>query len=207
MSVKIAGLVLAGGLARRMGGGQKALLPLAGRPLLAHVLDRLAPQVDAIALNANAEPAAYAPFGHPVIADTLSGHLGPLAGVLAGLRWAAPIGYTHIASVAGDTPFFPPDLTARLATGLTKATPIAMAATPDPQRGLSRHPTFGLWPVALADDLEAALNTGLRKVVAWTDPIGCATVEFPVTPFDPFFNVNTPADMAEAEKLASDHKL
>ena len=207
MTRSIAGLVLAGGLARRMGGGQKALLPLAGRPLLAHVLDRLSAQVDTIAINANADHDLYAPFDRPVIADTLTGHLGPLAGVLSGLRWAKGTGHTHIVSVAGDTPFFPDTLVNGLSAALTDATPIALAASPDPERGLSRHPTFGLWPTALADDLEAALQGGLRKVVAWTDVHGCATVPFSATPYDPFFNVNAPADMAKAEKLAADHDL
>lgn len=207
MTLSVAGLVLAGGLARRMGGGQKALLTLAGRPLLDHVIARLSPQTGAIAINANSELALYKPYDLPVITDTLDGHLGPLAGVLAGLRWAADQGHTHVASVAADTPFFPETFVARLANALSASTPIAMAATPDPKRGMSRHPTFGLWPVTLADPLETALKDGLRKVIAWTDPIGCAQVEFPATPFDPFFNVNTPADMAEAEKLVSDHKL
>jgi len=207
LSLSVAGLVLAGGLARRMGGGQKALLPLNGKPLLDHVMSRLTPQTDQIAINANADPELYAAFPHPVIADTLPGHLGPLAGVLAGLRWAEGRNISHIVSVAGDTPFFPDDLVDRLGAAVSGETPIALAATPDPERGLNRHPTFGIWPVALADNLEAALTDGLRKVVLWTDTHGCATVPFSATPYDPFFNVNAPADMAKAEQLAADHDL
>jgi molybdopterin-guanine dinucleotide biosynthesis protein A len=192
----IAGVILAGGRATRMGGGDKALLPLAGRPILARVIDRLAPQVDALALNANGDPARFAAFALPVLPDPLPGHPGPLAGVLAGLDWAAARGAEALLTAAADTPFFPADLAARLQA----AGPFAMAATPgDPAP--ERHPTFALWPVALRHDLRAALEAGLRKVVAFTDPHGCATVLFPDA--DAFFNVNTPEDLARAEALAA----
>lgn len=196
-----AGIILAGGLARRMGGGDKALLALAGRPLLAHVIDRLAPQVAEIAINANGDPARFASFGLPVIADTVPGFAGPLAGVLAGMRWAAARGHSHVVSAAADTPFFPPDLAARLATAKGDQ-PIAMAATNDPERGLSEHPTFALWPVDLADDLEYALTQGnMRKVIVWTSRHGCARAVFRDQDM-PFFNVNTPEDLEEAERIA-----
>ena len=153
----VAGVILAGGLARRMGGGDKALLELAGRPLLAHVIERLAPQVDELVLNANGDPARFAQFGLPVVPDTVEGFAGPLAGVLAGMRWAAARGHQDVASAAGDTPFFPTDLVARLQAARGDQ-PICMAATRDPERGLSEHPTFALWPVRLADDLEKSLT-------------------------------------------------
>jgi len=201
--MKIAGVILAGGLARRMGGGDKALLELGGETLLARVIARLKPQVGEMVLNANGNPARFAEFGLPVVADTVAGFAGPLAGVLAGMRWAASRGHTHVASAAGDTPFFPADLVARL----TQATrsggqPIAMAATNDPERGLSEHPTFGLWPVDLADNLEEALTVGnMRKVIVWTSRHGCARAVFDEGAEFPFFNVNTPEDMVEAERI------
>lgn len=203
VSGKIAGVILAGGLARRMGGGDKALLKLAGQTLLARVIDRLAPQVGPLALNANGDPRRFAPFGLPVIPDTVGGFAGPLAGVLAGLRWAEGEGCSHIATAAADTPFFPDDLVERLVHAAQQNTqPIALAATEDPIRGLSEHPTFGLWPVALADDLERALKDGLRKVIVWTSRHGAARAIFNDAGAWPFFNVNTPEDMAEAERIA-----
>ena len=198
----VAGVILAGGLARRMGGGDKALLQAAGRPLLAHVIDRLAPQVAEIAINANGDPARFAGFGLPVIADTVDGFVGPLGGVLAGMRWAAARGHSHIVSAAADTPFFPDDLVARLQAAKGEM-PISMAATNDPVRGLSEHPTFALWPVDLADDLEYALTDGnMRKVIVWTSRHGCARAVFDEEGM-PFFNVNTPEDLAEAERMAA----
>ncbi|MEO1775121.1 MAG: molybdenum cofactor guanylyltransferase MobA [Pseudomonadota bacterium] len=200
--MRIAGVILAGGLARRMGGGDKALLSLAGRPLLGHVIDRLAPQVETVVLNANGDPDRFAPFALPVVADTVEGFAGPLAGVLAAMRWAAPQGITHVASAAADTPFFPTDYVAQLAAALTAETPIAMAATVEPKRGLGEHPTFALWPVDLADDLEDALTRGgLRKIIVWASRHGIARVEFAGD--RQFFNVNTPEDLAEAEGIAA----
>lgn len=202
------GVILAGGLATRMGGGDKILLPLGQGTLLDHVLARLVPQVADVALNANGDPARLAGLKLPVIADSIEGHAGPLAGVLAGLDWAAARGGDSIVTVAGDTPFFPCDLVPRLllaAEGM--AHPLALAASP---RGAAqtrsmtgdviRHPTFGLWPVALRDDLRAALSGGLRKVVMWTDKHEGRLALFDETP-DPFFNVNTPDDLAKAEAM------
>ena len=204
---KINGVILAGGLARRMGGGDKAASQIAGQSMFDRVKFRLAPQVGAIALNANGDLARFAELGLPVIPDSIGDFPGPLAGVLAGMDWAASEGATHILTVAADTPFFPTDLCERLSAAINIETPIALAATPDPKRGMSRHPTFGLWSVALADDLRAALKDGIRKVVLWTDQHDVATVPFPIDPFDPFFNVNTPDDMATAEALAREHGL
>ena len=205
--MKIAGVILAGGLARRMGGGDKALLRLGGETLLARVIARLTPQVGEIVLNANGEPARFAEFGLPVVADTVSGFAGPLAGILAGMRWAAERGYTHMASAAGDTPFFPADLVTQLANAVQSGgQPIALAATNDPERGLSEHPTFGLWPVDLADNLEESLTVGnMRKIIVWTSRHGCARAVFDEGAEFPFFNVNTPEDIVEAERILKEH--
>lgn len=200
---EIGGVILAGGLARRMGGGDKALLKLDGRTLLDRIVDRLSPQIGPLALNANGDPARFTRFGLPVIPDTVEGFAGPLAGVLAGLRWAKDQGCSHIVTAAADTPFFPADLVERLRQAAEENhQPIALAATHDPQRGLSEHPTFGLWPVALADDLEHSLKDGLRKVIVWTSRHGAARAVFDDAGPLPFFNVNTPDDMAEAERIA-----
>ena len=189
------GVILAGGLASRMGGGDKGLLPLGGATILGHVIDRLSPQVAGLALNANGDPGRFALFGLPVLPDSIGGYAGPLAGVLAGLDWAAEQGADHIVTAAADTPFFPADLVPQLVLAAeTKGKPIALARTEN-----GRHPTFGLWPVALADDLREALNDGVRKVVQWTDRHGTAMADFPSDRFDPFFNVNTPEDLLQAE--------
>jgi molybdopterin-guanine dinucleotide biosynthesis protein A len=200
-SVSIAGVILAGGLAQRMGGGDKCLLPLGGRPLLAHVIARLAPQVDRLGISANGDPARLKAFGLPVLADSVAGYPGPLAGVLAGLDWAAEEGAALLVSAAGDTPFFPADLVAGLQAAVAEAgTLLAIAATPAEGGGTERHPTFGLWPVAMREDLRAAISGGTRRVVDWTEPRGCARAVFH-GPGQPFFNINTPADLARAEAM------
>lgn len=196
------GVILAGGRATRMGGGDKGLLRLGDQTLLDRVIDRLAPQVAGLALNANGAAARFDGLDLPVLADSVEGYAGPLAGVLAGLDWAAEQGAETIVTAAADTPFFPGDLVPQLLlAGESMAHPLVLAATPDPQRGTVRHPTFGLWPVALRDDLRAALEGGLRKVVLWTDQHGGRIAHFPVGRFDPFFNVNTPEDLSRAEAL------
>jgi molybdenum cofactor guanylyltransferase len=199
--VTIAGIVLAGGQSRRMGGGDKCLRLLAGRPILAHILERARPQVAALALNANGDPRRFAGFGLPVVADSIADFAGPLAGVLAGLDWAATTlpEATHVASFAGDAPFLPRDLVARLKAALADGHDLACAASSG-----RAHPVFGLWPVALRETLRAALAVeGLRKVDQWTQRFRLATVEFAAAPFDPFFNTNRPEDLAEAERLAA----
>lgn len=182
-----------------MGGGDKGALVLAGRSLLDRVIDRLGPQVGPMMLNANGDGGRFAEYGLPVVRDPVPGYPGPLAGVLAGMDWAAEAGLSHIVTAAADTPFFPRDLVLRLARAAARAnTPIALAATQEEGR-LTRHPTFGLWPVNLRADLRAALDGGVRKVVLWTDKHGAATAAFDD---GAFFNINTPEDLAQAERLA-----
>ncbi|MEX5727178.1 molybdopterin-guanine dinucleotide biosynthesis protein A [Rhodovulum iodosum] len=200
MTERLPAVILAGGRATRMGGGDKPLLSLGGQSILSHVIARLAPQCAPIALNANGDATRFAHLGLPVLADTLPDHPGPLAGVLAGLDWAAAQGAAQVVTVAGDTPFFPPDLAVRLQAAQSRAG-LALAATEDATGTLRRHPTFGLWPVALRDDLRAALKGGLRKVVLWTDAHGAGTAAFDAREVDPFFNINRPEDLAAAERL------
>ena len=194
------GLILAGGRATRMGGGDKGRLMLAGRPLIARVIDALGPQVDRLALNANGPAARWDDLGLPVLPDPVADRPGPLAGVLAGLDWAAGLGCPHIVTAAADTPFLPPDLVPRL---LLAAGPsgLALAATREGDRAWPQ-PTFGLWPVALREDLRAALDGGIRKIVAWTERHDAGLAVFDTEPWDPFFNVNTPEDLARAEDMA-----
>ena len=188
------GVVLAGGLARRMGGGDKPLRDLGGRPLLAHVLERLAPQVAGVAINANGEGARFAAFGLPVWPDTLPGHPGPLAGILAAME-NSPAEW--VVTVPGDGPFLPADLVARLHAAREAAgTKLACAAS-----GGWAHPPIALWPRALAGALRAAVEGGERKIDRWTATLGCSQAEWPVQPLDPFFNANTPEELAEATAL------
>ncbi|RME18380.1 MAG: molybdenum cofactor guanylyltransferase MobA [Alphaproteobacteria bacterium] len=194
------GVILAGGRARRMGGGDKGLLELAGAPILAHVIARLAPQVSRLALNANGAPERFSGFGLPVLSDPIPGQPGPLAGILAGLDWAASLGARAIVTAAADSPFFPHDLAARLIAGAGPGS-FALAAT---REGL--QPTFGLWPVALRDDLRAAIEGGARRVGEWALLQGAARVPFPEGKPDPFFNINTPEDLARAEEIMAGMK-
>lgn len=185
-----------------MGGGDKGMLRVGDAMLLDHVLARLGPQCGELAINANGDPARFSHFGLPVFADTLADFPGPLAGVLAGLDWAAENGADAIVTAAADTPFLPRDLVARLGdAAAAKKVPIALAASPDETGAPRRHPTFGLWPVSLREDLRAELSGGLRKIVLWAERHGYATALFAASPFDPFFNVNTPQDMAHAEAI------
>ncbi|MGE0723072.1 MAG: molybdenum cofactor guanylyltransferase MobA [Alphaproteobacteria bacterium] len=192
----IAGVLLAGGLSRRMGGGDKSLRTLAGRPVLDHVVARARPQVAALALNANGDPARFASYGLPIVPDDVPEFPGPLAGVLAGLDWAAgEAGATHVASFATDAPFLPADLVARLAAAVDGGADLACAAS-----GGRAHPVFGLWPVALRQELRrAVVDEGIRKVDRFTARFRLVQVDFAVAPVDPFFNVNRPADLAAAE--------
>ncbi len=203
MSGAVAGVVLAGGLSRRMGGGDKGLKHIGGRSILDRVIARLAPQVGPMALNANGDPARFAHLGLPVIADSFDGYAGPLAGVLSALDWAAGLGRERVVTVAGDTPFFPRDLVRRFVqVAAEEQARIVLAGVADPARGVVRQPTFGLWPVELREDLRRALDEGTRKVVAWSDRHETATAVFDGADGpDPFFNINTPHDIRQAEAL------
>jgi len=199
--MKIAGVLLAGGQSQRMGGGDKNLRPLGGKPMLAHVIERAKPQVDALVLNANGDPQRFAGFGLPIIADSISGFAGPLAGVLAGLDCAATNlpDAELVASFATDAPFFPRDLVRRLAVALEEGGFDLACAQSNGQA----HPVFALWPVSLRDALREALAGGLRKVDRWTARYKLVEVEFAAEPVDPFFNANRPDDLAEAERLVT----
>ena len=204
--MNIVGLLLAGGQSRRMGGGDKALRLLGGRSLLERVIERLRPQTAALVLNANGDPRRFAGFGLPVVADSIADFAGPLAGILAGLDWAAahrpncPV----VASVATDAPFLPEDLVSRLLQGMdTAGAELACAAS-----GGQAHPVIGLWPVRLRDELRrAVVEEGVRKVDVWTARYRLATVPFAdevpgLGPgIDPFFNANRPEDLDRAAAL------
>jgi molybdenum cofactor guanylyltransferase len=198
----VPGVVLAGGLARRMGGGDKPLREIGGQAILARVIARLAPQCECLLLSANGDPLRFASFGLPVVADGVQDYPGPLAGILAGLDWAAAHrpNAQWILSAPGDCPFLPRDLVSRLRRAVSAQDgELAVAAS----QGRS-HPVIGLWKVALRDALrEALVVEGLRKVDDWTGRYRVATVAWPADPFDPFFNANTIDDLAEAERLAA----
>ena len=195
------GLVLAGGLARRMGGGDKARLQIGGITILDRVLATLSAQCPGIIINANGDPARFADTGCTVVPDNVEGYPGPLAGVLAGLDWLAAqdTGIEWMVSVPGDCPFLPDDLVERLHQARReKGTALACARS-----GEWRHPVIGLWPLALRQDLRMALvENGLRKIEVWTARHGIAIADWPAAPVDPFFNVNTREDAAEAERIA-----
>ena len=186
-----------------MGGSDKALHMLAGKPMLAHVVERLAPQVASLVLNANGDPERFAHFGLTVVPDTVEGYPGPLAGLLAGLRWA--MAHTPearwVVTISSDAPFLPLDLVQRLAAAAETDRSVVCAASGD-----RIHPVVGLWPVQLADDLEQQLRSGLRRMMDWTNRHAAVAVDFPFVRFhgrmlDPFFNVNTPEELAEASAL------
>ena len=195
------GVILAGGLARRMGGGDKTMRAIAGRPILDHVIERLAPQCASLILNANGDPARFDAWGLPVVPDDVPDFAGPLAGVLAALDWTAlhHPAIEWVVSVAGDCPFLPRDLVARMQTERTAMqAELAVAASGD-----QSHPVVGLWKVSLREALRHALVVEeCRKIDRWTARYRLVTTRWPVTPVDPFFNANTPDDVAEAEALA-----
>jgi molybdenum cofactor guanylyltransferase len=197
----IPAVLLAGGLARRMGGGDKPMRTIKGRTILERVIARLTPQCDGLILNANGDPARFAAFGLPVIADGVADFPGPLAGILAGLDCTAANRpeVSHILSAAADCPFLPRDLVARLDQARrAQGAELAVAAS-----GEQTHPVIGLWSVALRDELRHALVVeDIRKIDRWTERYPLATVTWPTTPLDPFFNANTVEDVAEAERLA-----
>lgn len=207
----IAGVILAGGLSRRMGGGDKGLLDVGGTRLIGRVIDSVRPQVSHLAINANGPPDRFFEFGLPVIEDPIDGFVGPLAGVLAGMRWAETLAadVSHLLTVSSDAPFLPDDLAEQLRQ-TAKAAPdgaIVLAAS-DGQV----HPVIGLWPVRHADDLESALKEGVRKVLRWTDRHGTVQAAFEpqhigAARVDPFFNANTPEELQEARDLIAAQTL
>jgi molybdopterin-guanine dinucleotide biosynthesis protein A len=200
MMARTAGIILAGGRSTRMGGAEKAFLAIDGKPLVARAIERLRPQVERLAINANGDPARFAAFGLPVVADTVPGFAGPLAGILAGMRWAAERECQAVATVAVDTPFLPVDLAARLEAAREGETDRPVVA----ESGGRLHPVFGLWPVALADELAAFLDAGETfKVAAFAQRCGAITAVFPTDPSDAFFNINRPEDLAAAEARAA----
>ncbi len=189
-----------------MGGGDKGLLELAGRPMLGHVICRLSPQVGRVVINANGDAMRFAAFGLPVVPDTIGGFVGPLAGVLAGMRWAAinTPQARWVVTAAGDAPLLPSDLVARL----VKATARRPGAIALAQSHGELHPVIGLWPIALAQDLEEQLRSGVRKVLHWTDRHGTMPVPFPPArigglDIDPFFNANTPQELDQLRAMLS----
>ncbi len=195
----VLGVVLAGGQARRMGGGDKCLTMLGDVPLLTHVVRRAQPQVRRLILNVNGDPGRFLAYDLPKVPDAIPGRVGPLAGVMTAMRWAeehAP-DCRWVASFPSDTPFIPRDLVARLMLAVaTEQADLACAAS-----GNRPHPVVGLWPVALADALEAALKKGMRKIDAWTAAYTLSVVPFAARPVDPFFNINRPEDVATARTL------
>jgi molybdopterin-guanine dinucleotide biosynthesis protein A len=200
--VQVTGIILAGGRGLRLGGANKSFLKLAGRPLLAHVIARAKPQVDALIVNANTDHDAFAAFGLPVVPDCMPGFLGPLAGILAGLAWTKS---NHpeaewLATFPNDCPFFPEDLVARLiAAARAEKALVASAASAG-----RHHPVFAVWSTAIhATPEEIFKEKGVRRVDAGLALFSNTKVEFRVQGVDPFFNVNTPEDLAAAERLVS----
>jgi molybdopterin-guanine dinucleotide biosynthesis protein A len=202
MRHKICGVILAGGLARRMGGGDKGLRDLAGRPILAHILERVRPQVTCLVVNANGDASRFAEFRLPVAPDAVEGNAGPLAGVLTGMEWAARHASVCdlILTVPSDAPFLPRDLVERLERAMiAEGADIACASS-----GGRTHPPIALWPVSLAEELrEAMTREEIRKVDVWTARYKVAVAEWPTEPLDPFFNANKPEDLAAAEEMAA----
>ena len=206
MTEAVAGVLMAGGQSRRMGGGDKCLRRLAEKPVLTHVIERVRSQVGPLVLNANGDPARFSAFGLPVVADAVGDFAGPLAGVLTGLEWAAEHApnCTWLASFATDAPFLPENLVARLLAAV-EAEGADMACAASEGRN---HPVFGLWPLRLRHDLRSAMiEEDIRKVDVWTARYRLARVAFPLCqtpagPLDPFFNANRPEDLTEAERFA-----
>jgi len=190
-----------------MGGGDKCLRPLAGKPILVHIIERLRPQVADMIINANGHLGRFNSFDLPVVEDNVAGFAGPLAGIQAGLRW---IGRNrpdcaYGVTVATDTPFFPTDLVQRFLAEVRDPPALLVARS-----AAGTHPVIGLWPLALADDIEASLKQGRHKVGGFTEQYGAIDVPFPPVrvggrEIDPFFNINRPEDLAEAEALMSEH--
>ncbi len=202
----VVGILLAGGGSSRMGGGDKCLRMLGGKPILAHIIERLNPQVSDMILSANGDASRFARFGLPVVADRITGLAGPLAGIHAGLEWvkANRPAIRYAVSVATDTPFIPGDLVTQFLAAVEGRAALVVARS---EGGV--HPVIGLWPVELAAELGASLKAGVRKVGVWTETQGATEVSFPQIELggrriDPFFNINRPDELAEANALLTE---
>ena len=194
--MSVLGVILAGGLSTRMRGEDKSLMPLAGLPLIGHAINRLSSQVDRIIINTNGNHSDFNSFGLPIVSDTIEGFLGPLSGILAGMDYAAEYGYSHLLTVAADTPFFPDDLCQRLLIDCCK---INIAKTQSIVDQHNLHPTFGLWDVGLRENLRTALMSDMRKVMGFVKKHEWRSITWIKKDYDPFFNVNTPEDMENAK--------
>ena len=202
LSGRIVGLILAGGASSRMGGGNKTLLDVNGQPIICHVIDRLSGQVDKVVINANSHLSEIHTYGYPVVSDSFPERLGPLAGIHSGLKWAKHNDYPWVATVAGDTPFFPLDIVEELSNSLNKKGGCISIAATRAQGRLWPHPTFGIWSVDLLDDLENALDSNIRKVLDWANQHNPHIVEISTHVNDPFLNINTPNDLAFANRVS-----
>jgi molybdopterin-guanine dinucleotide biosynthesis protein A len=205
MPERVVGVLLAGGKSSRMGGGDKCLRELGGRQILARIIERLGPQVTEIVINANGNPSRFDSFRLPVVADDITGYQGPLAGVHAGLHWVKTSrpDADYVVTVAADTPFFPENLVRKLLSARDKDSSFRIA-----ESDKGTHPVIGLWPMELAEALEHSLRRGERKVTTWTkdhgaQPVFFSEIEVGGRKIDPFFNINAPEDLAEAEGLLS----
>lgn len=194
------GVILAGGQAQRMGGIDKGRLKIGDASILEIIIKCLSFQLDKIVLNANGDLTRFSDLEIDVIPDTIKGYVGPLAGILSGLRFAEQNGFSSILTVASDTPFFPVDLLSKLSNVSPQQSALISIAATRQKDKLIRHPTFGLWSVSLADDLEKNIHAGLRKIVLWADKHSAKTVLFPSPEYDPFFNINTQGDLEEAQR-------
>ena len=194
------GVILAGGQAQRMGGIDKGRLKIGDASILEIIIKCLSFQLDKIVLNANGDLTRFSDLEIDVIPDTIKGYVGPLAGILSGLRFAEQNGFSSILTVASDTPFFPVDLLSKLSNVSPQQSALISIAATKQKDKLIRHPTFGLWSVSLADDLEKNIHAGLRKIVLWADKHSAKTILFPSSEYDPFFNINTQGDLEEAQR-------
>ena len=201
------GIILAGGLSRRMGGGDKGLITLDNKTIIGRVIDKILPQVSNLAININGDHSRFSKFPYPLIPDSIDGFAGPLAGVLVGMDWAFQNGSEFIVTVAADSPFIPDDLVEKLFfLTQNKKNDITIASAQDPMTGkIMRHPTFGLWSVKLREDLRGELLNGSRKIITWAERHKLDYVKFKIEDprEDPFFNINTPQDLYDAKERLS----
>ena len=198
--MSILGVILAGGQASRMGGIDKGRLKIGDASILEIIIKSLDFQLEKIVLNANGDLGRFSDLEIQVIPDTIQGYVGPLAGILSGMRFAEKNSFTSILTVASDTPFFPTDLVSKLSNSSANENALISLSATKQNDKIVRHPTFGLWSVSLADDLEKQIQAGLRKIVLWADKHSAKTVLFPSVEYDPFFNINTQSKLEEAQR-------